>query len=458
MQKINNKHQMILFILLASYSMLVIDNSIVITGLPTIQSQLGFTPEKLSWVQNAYMLCFGGFMLLGARAGDIFGSLKVFLLGLLVFTCSSLVISLSNSANLLIGARAIQGLGAAILSPATLTLLTKNFSEGTERNRAISWYGAIGGITASLGLVAGGIIANFISWRAGFFINVPIGLYLMFMAPKYITETERHHGKLDLIGALLSTISMICLVYGLINAAESGFSNAYTGGLFFIFVLSLLFFIQLERKVASPLLPLRIFSNKERNGAYIARILFTDSAMGFFFYTTQYLQNILHMNAFQAGIAFFPSMIVNFLGALLAPRLSKRFGNAAVLLGTIVTSFAGMLLLGFGMATSSFWLGIMLPMVLVGSGMGASMALLTVFGVSKVSPQDAGAASGVVGVAHQVGGAFGIALLVLVNSLSSHAAIVEPLSTQTQGMSHAMFAGAILLVISFITVFSLNRK
>ncbi|MDD2341321.1 MAG: MFS transporter [Tolumonas sp.] len=457
MQKINHKHQMILFILLASYSMLVIDNSIVITGLPTIQSQLTFTPEKLSWVQNAYMLCFGGFMLLGARAGDIFGSLKVFLLGLLVFTLSSLVISLSNSANLLIGARAIQGLGAAVLSPATLTLLTKNFSEGAERNRAISWYGAIGGITASLGLVAGGIIANFISWRAGFFINVPIGLFLMLTAPKYITETDRHNGKLDITGAILSTISMICLVYGLIQAAESGFGNAYTSVLFFIFVLSLLLFIQLERKIDSPLLPLRIFLSKERSGAYIARILFTGSAMGFFFYTTQYLQSILHMNAFQAGIAFFPSMIVNFLGALLAPRLSKRFSHSTVLLGAIVISFIGMLLLGFGMATSSFWFGVMVPMILVGSCMGAAMALLTVLGVSKVSHQDAGAASGVVGVAHQVGGAFGIALLVLVSSLSSHSSN-NLLNVQQQGMCNAMFAGATLLAICFITVFSLNRK
>jgi MFS family permease len=373
MQKNINASQMTLFILLTSYSMLVIDNSIVITGLPTIQSQLAFTPEKLSWVQNAYMLCFGGFMLLGARAGDLFGSLKVFMFGLLIFTASSLLISLSTSANLLILARAIQGFGAAILSPATLTLLTKNFSEGAERNRALGWYGAIGGITASLGLVAGGVIANYISWRAGFFINVPIGIYLMIVAPKYISETERHHGKLDLLGAILSIISMVSLVYALINAAEVGFDNIYTEILFTVFVLSIFIFIQLERKIERPLLPLHIFSNKVRSGAYIARLLFTGSAMGFFFYTTQYLQTILQLNAFQAGIAFFPSMVVNFLGALVAPRFARKFGNTNVLLSTIFISFIGMFLLGLGVVTTHFWLGIMFPMILVGSGMGASI-------------------------------------------------------------------------------------
>jgi MFS family permease len=221
----------VLTIILVSYLMMVLDISIVITALPKIHDGLGFSATGLSWVQNAYTLAFGGLLLLGARAGDILGRRRMFVAGIALFTAASLAIGLSQSPAWLIGARALQGVGAAVLAPSTLALLSTNFAEGPQRTRAVAYYGAVAGVGASIGLVLGGVLADLLSWRVGFFINLPIGIALMLAARHCLTETDRRAGELDLAGALSSTFGMTMLVYGIVRSAVAGWSDpCHDGG------------------------------------------------------------------------------------------------------------------------------------------------------------------------------------------------------------------------------------
>lgn len=450
--KHSSSQRWLLAIVLASYSMIVIDNSIVITGLPSIRTGLGFSATGLSWVQNAYMLAFGGLMLLGARAGDLLGRRFTFLVGLAIFTAASLAIGLAQTPGWLVGARAVQGVGAAILSPSTLALLSTSYVEGAQRNRVLGWYGAVGGITASVGLVVGGIVADLVSWRAGFFINVPLGMLLIWGTLRYVQETPRRAGQFDLQGAVLSTAGVVALVYGLVHAAEESWFHRGTAIPLGAGAILLALFLAAERRAAQPILPLRLLASRERSGANVARVLFIGAAMGFFFYTTLYLQGVLGMRAIWAGIAFFPSMLVNFLGALLAPRLAHRFDNSTVLVGALSLSLAGMAWLGQIRAGTPFLPGVALPMLLIGAGMGATLALLTVAGVANVPAEDAGSASGLVGVAHQLGGALGLALLVLVFASAAAPAGADTTAELTHRIGMAISAGAVLLMAALVIV------
>jgi MFS family permease len=447
-----NRRRWLLFIVLVSYAMIVIDNSIVITGLPTIRSSLGFSAAGLSWVQNAYALSFGGLMMLGARAGDLLGRRRVFVAGLGLFSAASFAIGLADSPAWLIASRAVQGVGAAILSPATLALVSTSYAEGAQRVRVLGWYGAVGGITASLGLVVGGLVADFVSWRAGFFINVPIGALLIWGARRVIAETPRQPGHFDLAGAFLSTGGMVGLVYGLVHAAEESWLHAGTAIPLFTGAVLLALFLRAERRAQQPILPLRLLASAERSGANAARLLFVGASMGFFFYVTQYLQGVLDLRPSWAGVAFFPSMLVNFFGALLAPRLARRFGNGPVLAMAMTISFVGMAWLARIHIGSSLLVDVAMPMVLVGAGMGASLAMLTVSGVAGVAHADAGSASGLVGVAHQLGGALGLAILVVVFAAGGVPAGKPVAPEQVLRIGQALAGAAALLALALMLV------
>lgn len=330
-QTLPDNRRAIMAIIMASYLMILIDVSIVITGLPKIQAGLGFSTVGLSWVQNAYTLALGGLLLLGARAGDILGRRRMLLLGLAIFTLSSLAIGLAQTPAWLLAARAVQGAGSAILAPATLALLSTHFAEGPERTRALSLYAATAGIGATLGLVLGGLFAELLSWRAGFFINLPIGALLMLATRRYIQETPTHSGQLDIGGAASSTLGMTALVYGLVRAAEQGWGDwltitALTGGLGLLGI-----FLLIQARARQPILPLRLFASRERSGAYAARMLFLGGMVGFWFFTTQFLQGVLGFTPLQAGLAFLPATLPNFLSAMLVPRLTPRVGSARLL-------------------------------------------------------------------------------------------------------------------------------
>ncbi|HEV7805871.1 MAG TPA: MFS transporter [Solirubrobacteraceae bacterium] len=336
----------VLVVVLTSYLMIVLDISIVITALPRIHSTLGFSATGLSWVQNAYLLAFGGLLLLGARAGDLLGRRRMFMVGLSLFTVASVAVGAAQTEAWLIAARAAQGVGAAVLAPSTLALLTTTFPEGSERTRAVSLYAAVAGVGATLGLVAGGMFAGWLSWRVGFFVNAPIGVALILAARRYLPETERRTGRLDAVGALSSTLGMVALVYGIVRSADAGWNDLLTLSTLAAAVGLLAGFVATERHAEQPVMPLRLFSSRERSGAYAARLLFLGAMAPFWFFTTQYLQQVSGDSPVQAGLAFLPTTIVNFAAALAVPMLTRRYGNARVLLGGLALGTIGMAWLG----------------------------------------------------------------------------------------------------------------
>lgn len=439
----------VLAIILVSYLMIVLDISIVITALPKILESLSFSVAGLSWVQNAYTLAFGGFLLLGARAGDILGRRRMFLVGLAIFTLSSVAIGLAQSPAWMLCARALQGVGAAILAPSTLALLSTNFTEGAERTRAVAWYGAVAGIGASVGLVLGGVLADSLSWRVGFFINLPIGIALMIGARRYLVETVRHEGLFDLVGAVSSTLGMSSLVYSIVRSASSGWADPITVTTLAMGLLLLALFVFNEWRVGQPVMPLRLFASRERTGAYAARMLFLGAMMGFWFFTTQFLQGVIGMSPFQAGAAFLPMTIANFAVALLVPRLTRHLGNAWLLAWGLFITLVGMAWLSQAGAGTSYFAGVALPMILIGIGQGGTLSPLTVSGVAGVAAEDAGAASGLVNVAHQLGGSLGLSILVAV-AATARVCSTDPRLLLAHRVGVALTASSVMLVLALI--------
>ena len=441
----------LLAIILASYLMIVLDISIVVTALPRIQASLGLSATSLSWMQNAYTLSFGGLLLLGARAGDILGRKRMFMAGLTLFMLTSLCIGLAPNAVLLLGARALQGVGAAILAPSTLALLTANFAEGPERTRAVAWYGSVAGIGASLGLVLGGVLADMLSWRVGFYINVPIGIALWLAARRYLPESQSQSGQFDLAGALSSTLGMTALVYGIVHSASAGWSDLETLLTVGIGIVLLAFLVFHEGRATQPIMPLRLFAHRERAAAYAGRVLFLGAMMGFWFFTTQYLQGVLGFNPFQAGLAFLPMTVANFGVALMVPKLTRCFGNPHLLAAGLMLTLTGMAWLSRVTADSPYLFGVALPMVLIGIGQGGALSPLTSSGIAGVAPQDAGAASGLVNVAHQLGGSLGLGVLVVVFA-AAHVDSSDAQVELAQRVSAALTAGSGLLVLALLVI------
>lgn len=446
----------VLLVILSSYLMIVLDISIVITALPRIKQTFEMSTAGLSWVQNAYTLAFGGLLLLGARAGDILGRRRMFIVGLALFTAASLLVAVAQSAALLLSARALQGIGAAILAPSTLALLLVNFAEGTQRTRAIAWYGAAAGIGASVGLLLGGLLTEWLSWRVGFLINVPIGLALILGAQRCLGETARHDGTFDLSGAVLSTLGMTALVFGIVESTALGWADPVTlasvvGGLALLAM-----FMAHEARVNQPILPLRLFTHRVRAGAYAARMLFLGGMIGFWFFTTQYLQDVLGFSASEAGMAFLPTTLVNFVIALAVPRLTQRLGNAWLLATGVALALIGMIWLSRVTAHSHYLLDVALPMMLIGLGQGASLSPLTTAGMTDVDPRDAGAASGMVNVAHQLGGSLGLGILTVV---FAHGATSQAGAEAIAGGVSAAFIGSSLMLgLALICVVALIAR
>lgn len=442
----------VLLVILCSYLMIVLDTSIVITALPQIRQTLGMSTTGLSWVQNAYTLAFGGLLLLGARAGDILGRRRLFIAGLALFMFASLLVALAQSSALLIGARALQGIGAAILAPSTLALLLVNF-ENQQRTRAIAWYGATAGFGASIGLLLGGVLTQWASWRVGFLINLPLGLALIIGTLRAVRETELHTSTFDLAGALLSTIGMTSLVFGIVNAAHAGWTNPATiAGLVVGAVLLPLFAFH-EARIPAPILPLRLFRHRVRAGAYSARILFLGAMMSFYFFTTQYLQEVLGFSAAQAGLAFLPTTLANFAAAMAIPKLTRWLGNAVLLAGGVAIGLVGMVLLASLGADSHYLSAVALPLALIGISQGACLSPLTAAAMTDVEPQDAGAASGLVNVSHQLGGSLGLSILTVAYSYGAGSS--DSISARSAGISSAYLCGCVMLALTLIVVLAL---
>ena len=456
----NLKHpNLTLGVISLSYLLLVIDLSIAVTALPLIQSDLGFTTASLSWIQNAYTVVFGGLLLLGARIGDISGRRKMFVLGLALFGAASLVVGIAHSAEILILGRVLQGVGAAVLAPSTLALLSTNFPDQPARGRALAIYGSITGIGTSFGLVLGGWIADAFDWRWAFLANVPLAIILIAATKYSLSETDTKRVHLDVWGAVLSTLGMTGIVYGLIRAAELGSQDVTAWECLLLGISLLVVFIQVEKRVAIPLVPLRLFRSSQRSGANLARALFVGSMAAYWFFVSQFLQIAKGMNPLETGLAFLPMTLASFAIAFFVPRLSRRFGDTPFLAGGLAVVAIGTLWLSQFTAEGSYVLEVAIPMVMVGLGQGASTIRLTSAGIAGVSAEDSGVASGLVSTAVQLGSSLGLSILIAL-------AAVAPLTNNnsaaliTKQANLALFGGGILCVIALIVVliFVLPKK
>jgi EmrB/QacA subfamily drug resistance transporter len=445
----NSKPAAILAIILISYFMILLDNSVIFTGLPSIRVGLDLSPTALSWVQDAYTLVFGGLLLLGARAGDIIGRRRLFVIGLGIFGTASLLIGLAPTGGWMIAGRAVQGVGAAIVAPTSLALITAYF-EGEARSRAVAWYAATAGIGASLGLLVGGALTDWISWRAAFLVNVPIAIAMIIGARAVLTETPRQPGRFDVVGALCATLGMGGLVFGIIESGEVGWGAARVVLPVVVGLALLAALVAIESRVEQPIMPLRLFRSRERSGAYATRMLYLGAMIGFFFFTTQFMQDALGFTPLQAGLGFLPMSLVNFAVALVIPRLRARFSDAVLLAGGTVVTLAGMVWLSRAGLGDAYLATVALPMVLVGAGQGLAFAPLTSAGIAGVAPRDAGAASGLVNTAHQLGMALGLAVLSAV-ALRAGAGSEGPAAV-AERVAAALTASSVLLAVALLLV------
>jgi EmrB/QacA subfamily drug resistance transporter len=433
-----------LAIVLCAQLMIILDMTVVNIALPSIARGLHFSAPTLSWVLSAYTLTFGGLLLLGGRAGDLLGRRRVFIAGIGMFTVASLAGGLATSAPLLLAARGVQGAGGALASPAVLALITASFSEGRERTRAIGLYTAVSMGGASLGLVLGGVITQWVSWRWVLFVNVPIGAAVLLAAPRFLGESQRQSGRFDLAGAVTSTAGMASLVFAFIHAASSGWRDATTLGAFALAVLLLGAFLITESRARQPITPLRLFADPGRSGSYLARLLLVAGMFGMFFFLTQFVQDILQFSPLQAGLAFVPMTFILFAVSRAAPALMARFSPKPLMVTGLLPVVAGMAWLSRITPATSYLPGILGPMLLLGAGMGIVFVPLTMASLAGVGKDDSGAASSMVNVTQQVGGSLGLAILVTVfggasrDSARQHLAGLTALAQQHQAVVHGM--------------------
>jgi EmrB/QacA subfamily drug resistance transporter len=424
--RLHRRHPtLVLAVILTCQLMVVLDATIVNIALPHIRTALGFSTANLSWVINAYTLSFGGLLLLGARAGDILGRRTTFVWGITLFTVASLLGGFSQNPGELLVARAAQGVGGALASPSALALLMTMFTEGRERTRAIGLYTAVSVGGSAVGLIAGGLLTQWVSWRWVLFVNVPIGIIVVALARIVIQDTPHHRGAFDLLGALTSTIGMASLVFGFVRAATGGWGDAETIIAFAIGVVLLTTFVLTERRAASPITPLRLFTDRNRASSYIARLLLVAGMMGMFFFLTQFLQNVLGYSPIRTGLAFLPITVLLFAASQASSRvLIERFGARRLMIIGITMSGLGLLWLT-QLSASSSYPSLLGPLVLFGTGNGLAFVPLTTASLAGVAPEDAGAASGLVNVMQQVGGSLGLAVLVTVFGQASRHSLAQ---------------------------------
>jgi EmrB/QacA subfamily drug resistance transporter len=456
-----------LAIMLGAQLMIILDMTVVNIALPHIQASLRFSSTGLAWVLNAYTLTSGGLLLLGGRAGDILGRRRMFIAGISLFTLASLAGGLSSSAALLIAARAAQGVGGALASPAVLALVVSSFPEGRERTRALAIY--MGVITggSSLGLVLGGVITEWLSWRWVLFINVPIGVAVLAVTPLFVAETPRLPGRFDLAGAVLATTGVTALVYGFIRAASDGWGDRLALAAFGAAAVLITLFAVTETRARQPITPLRLFADVSRSGSFIARLLLIAGMFGVFFFLTQFLQKVMDFSPLRAGVAFLPLTVALFGASRLAPRLMPRLGTKPLMIAGMVPAIAALAWLSRVTPATGYWSGIFGPMMLLGLGMGLVFVPLTTTSLAGVPPADSGAASGLVNMLQLVGGALGLSVLVAVygsasRNAASHlvpglAPVAQAHDVLTHGVAAAFGFAALLAACSLLVIITLIR-
>lgn len=452
------RSSVVLGTILTAQMMVVLDATIVNVALPHIQRGLGFSGSSLSWVLNAYVLTFGGLLLLGARSGDLLGRRRTFMAGITLFSLSSLAGGLATESWMLLAARALQGVGGALAAPAALALLTTVFPEGRERMRAIGLFTTVSAAGGATGLVAGGLLTEWASWRWVMFVNVPIGLAVLAIGSMVLTETPRRTGHFDFAGALTSTAGMSAVVLGLVEAGTSGWSAPITLASLVGGVALVAAFVRIEMAAREPILPLRLLTHRVRAGANVARGLGYAGMYGMIFFLTQFLQDVQHHSSLVTGLAFLPTPTTVFLTSQLTSRvLINRFPAKTLMLFGSLLTLAGLLLATQLQANTSY-LQVLATLILIGAGMGTSFVSLTSAGLQDVAPQDAGAASGLINVTQQLGAAIGLAVLVTVFDRVSHGAGLTGHVVRTATLVHGLdvtFAAGALFALGALAMVAL---
>jgi EmrB/QacA subfamily drug resistance transporter len=401
-------------LILAVQLMLILDMTVVNVALPEIRLDLGFSSSTLSWVLNAYTLAFGGLLLLGGRLGDVLGRRRVFLAGVALFAAGSLASGLAPSGAVLVLSRAAQGVGAAIAAPNVLALIHTSAPDQASRNRALALFSAVSSAGASVGLLVGGALTGYASWRWSLIINVPVALVVLALVPRFVAETGRQRGRFDVLGAVTATTGSASLVFGFIHAPDHGWTSVGTVGAFVAAAVLLGTFIATELRVSVPLLSLSLLRNPMRAGAVTVMALFVAAQFSFFYFTVQFMSAVLGYGALQSGLAFLPLTVLIFATSRVTPRLVGALGvRPLVMAGTALVAASTLWLAQLDHG-SSYVGGLLLPMLLAGVGAGLTFMPLAVAMLTGVAPERAGSASGVLQMGQQIGGSLGLAVLVTV--------------------------------------------
>jgi EmrB/QacA subfamily drug resistance transporter len=448
-----------LALLAAAQFVVILDASIVNVALPSIGRDLDFSQQNLSWVVNAYTLVFGGFLLLGGRMADLFGRRRLFIGGLILFALASLAGGLSQTEGQLIAARAVQGLGAALLSPAALSIVTTMFAEGAERNRAMGVWGAVAGSGGAAGVLLGGMLTAWLGWEWVLFVNVPIGIAAAALAPRLLPESRsEERGGFDLAGAISITAGLSLLVYALVDANDAGWGSLQTLGLGALAVLLIAAFVAIESRVAKPLVPFGIFRLRTLTGANVVALLVAAALFAMFFFVSLYMQQVLGYDALKAGLAYLPLAFGIIVSAGIASTLTTRIGFKPVLAGGLLLVAGGLFWFGQVSADGGYVSDILFPSLLAALGLGFAFVPLTIASVSGVKPDDAGLASGLINTSQQVGGALGLAILAAVANGRTGDVQGPPAVALTEGFQSAFLVGMILALVGAALTLVLIRS
>ena len=452
----SSRQGLALVVIASAQLMVVLDATIVNVSLPHIQHALGFTGSGLEWVVNAYAVTFGGLLLLGGRAGDRLGRRRVFVAGLLLFSAASLAGGFATSQWWLLTARAVQGAGGAVIAPTALALITSNFPEGKPRNRAMGVYSAMAGGGGAVGLLLGGILTTYVSWRWVLFVNVPIGILVAAAAPRALAESPRRPGPIDMAGAVTGTVGLALLVYGLSKAATGPDGASHWGDALVLASLAaaavlIVSFVLIELRSSFPLLPMRVLADRNRSGAYLIMLCIGTAMFGMFFFLTLFTQTVLGYSAVKSGVAYLPFTLGIVAGAALASRLVARIGPRPLILAGTAAAACGMFWFSTLSEHAGYFGQLLGPILVTSSGLGLLFVPLSLVALHNVADEHAGVAASLLNAGQQVGGAIGLAALgtiawtTVANDLRNASAAIaagrQPAAPPAELATHALATG-----------------
>jgi EmrB/QacA subfamily drug resistance transporter len=448
-----------LALLATTQFVIVLDAAIVNVAIPSIGKDLHFSQENLTWIPNAYALTFGGFLLLGGRMADLLGRRRLFMVGLVLFSLASLLGGLSTSEGQLIGARAAQGLGAALLAPSALSMVTNMFAEGSERNKALGVWGAVSGSGGAAGVLLGGVLTEYAGWEWVLWVNVPIGVIAALLAPRLLVESRREGGTrhFDALGAVTVTAGLSLLVYALVDTINAGWGSTQTLTLLAVAAALIVAFVVIELRSPEPLMPFSIFRLRTLSGANVVGLLIGASLFAMFFFLSRYMQQVLGYSALKAGLAYLPLAVAIILSAGIASQLVTKLGFKPILITGLALITVALLWFAQVPVDGAYVTHLVGPMVIAAVGLGFAFVPVTIAAVNGVSADESGLASGLINTSQQIGGALGLAILGTIASsrtedliAAAHGAQAAVPGALTEGFQVAFLAGAGFAVIGII--------